>query len=221
MLETEYIYWGQSYNMVLCKYIFRNLNWPFISGGCNVQRNVKILMYPFVKLSSILKCVQINKLHQNAKFLWGFLFNLNVFFCKTVIGIEMYPNKQIVSKYKIFAGISLQLEKVNAIYFNIVLVLQDWLNPYCTDKNSNVFAWMARTIHSRCPVDGATLVVMAKLLDTWSQIFNCEGLWDTDTQGPHSAMMFLVYLGGGKFVKPHVGKFLNHLVNFVLNANIL
>ena len=65
------------------------------------------------------------------------------------------------------------------------------------------------------------LVVMAKLLDTQLQIFNCEGLWDTDTQGPHSLMMFLVYLGGGKFVKPHVGKFLNYLVNFVLNANIL
>ena len=117
-------FWGQSYNMVLCKYIFRNLNWPFISGGCNVQRNVKILMYPFVKLSLILKCIQINKLRQNVKFLRGFLFNLNhVFFCKTVIGIKMHPNKQIVSKCKIFAGISLQLEKVNAIYFNIVLVL--------------------------------------------------------------------------------------------------
>ena len=93
----------------------------------------------FVKLSLVLKCIQINKLHQNAKFLQGFLFNLNVFFCKTVVGIEMCPNKQIASKCKIFAGISLQLEKVNAIYFNIVLVLQDWLNPYCTDKNSNVF----------------------------------------------------------------------------------
>ena len=123
--------------MVLCKYIFRNLNWPFISGECNVQRNVKILMYPFVKLLSILKCIQINKLRPTAKFLWGFLFNLNVFFCKTVIGIEMHPNKQIASKCKILAGISLQLEKVNTIYFNIVLVLQDWLNPYCTDKNSN------------------------------------------------------------------------------------
>ena len=155
------------------------------------------------------------------KFLRGFLFNLNVFFCKTVVGIEMHPNKQIVSKCKIFAGISLQLEKVNTIYFNIILVLQDWFNPYFTDKNSNVFAWMARTIHSRCPVDGATLVVMAKLIDTRLQIFNCEGLWDTDTQGPHSPMMFLVYLGGGKFVKPHVGKFLNYLVNFILNANIL
>ena len=52
-------------------------------------------------------------------------------------------------------------------------------------------------------------------------IFNCQGLWDTDTQGPHSLMMFLVYIGGGKFVKPHVGKFLNNLVNFILNANIL
>ena len=178
-------------------------------------------MYPFVKLLSILKCVQINKLCQNAKFLRGFLFNLNVFFCKTVIGIAMSPNKQIASKCKIFAGISLQLEKVNTIYFNIVLVLQDWLNPYCSDKNSNVFAWMARTIHSRCPVDGAMLVVMAKLLDTWLWIFNCEGLWDTDMQGPHSLMMFLVYLGSGKFVKPHVGTFLNYLVNFILNANIL
>ena len=153
--------------------------------------------------------------------MWGFLFNLNVFFCKTVIGIEICPNKQIASKCKIFAGISLQLEKVHAIYFNIVLVLQDWLNPYCTDKNSNVFVWMVRIIHGRCPVDGATLVVMAKLLDTRLRILNCEGLWDTDTQGPHSLMMFLVYLSGGKFVKPHVGKFLNYLVNFVLNANIL
>ena len=178
-------------------------------------------MYPFVKLSLILKCVQINKLRPNAKFLQGFLFNLNVFFCKTVVGTEMHPNKQIASKCKIFAGISLQLKKVNAIYFDIVLVLQDWLNPYYTDKNSNVFAWMARTIHSRCPVDSATLVVMVKLLDNRLRIFNCEGLWDTDTQGPHSPMMFLVYLGGGKFVKPHVGKFLNDLVNFVLNANIL
>ena len=153
--------------------------------------------------------------------MWGFLFNLNVFLCKTVVGIEMRPNKQIASKCKIFAGISLQLEKVNAIYVNIVLVLQDWLNPYCSDKNSNVFAWMARTIHSRCPVDGAMLVVMAKLLDTRLRIFNCEELWDTDTQGPHSLMMFLVYLGGGKFVKPHVGKILNYHVNFILNANIL
>ena len=178
-------------------------------------------MHSSVKLSLVLKCVQINKLRQNAKFLQGFLFNLNAFFCKTVIGIELHPNKQIASKCKIFAGISLQLEKVNAIYFNIVLVLQDWLNPYCTDKNSNVFAWMARTIHSRCPVDGAMLVVMAKLLDTQLRIFKCEGLWNTDTQGPHSLMMFLVYLGGGKFVKPHVGKFLNYLVNFVLNTNIL
>ena len=186
-----------------------------------MQGNVKILMYPFVKLSSILKCVQINKLRQNAKFLRGFLFNLNVFFCKTVIGIEMHPNKQIVSKCKIFVGISLQLEKVNAFYFNIVLVLQDWLNPYCSNKNSNIFAWMARIIHSRCPVDGAMLVVMAKLLDTQLRIFNCEGLWDTDTQRPHSPMMFLVYLDGGKFVKPHVGKFLNYLVNFILNANIM
>ena len=82
-------------------------------------------MYPFVKLLSILKYVQINRLHQNAKFLRGFLFNLNVFFCKTVVGIEMRPNKQIASKCKIFAGISLQFKKVNAIYFNIVLVLQD------------------------------------------------------------------------------------------------
>ena len=80
---------------------------------------------------------------------------------------------------------------------------------------------MARTIHSRCPVDSAMLVVMAKLLDTQLRIFNCGRLWDTDIQGPHSLMMFLVYLGGGKFVKPRVGKFLNYLVNFILNANIL
>ena len=65
------------------------------------------------------------------------------------------------------------------------------------------------------------LVVMAKLLDTRLRIFNCQRLWDTDTQGPHSPVMFLVYLGSGKFVKRHVGKFLNNLVNFVLNANIL
>ena len=75
-----------------------------------MQRNVKILMYPFVKLSSIMKYIQINKLHQNAKFLRGFLFNLNVFFCKTVVGIEMCPNKQITLKCKIFVGISLQLK---------------------------------------------------------------------------------------------------------------
>ena len=61
-----------------------------------MQRNVKILMYLFVKLLLILKCIQINKLRQNAKLLRGFIFNLNVFFCKTVIGIEMHPNKQIV-----------------------------------------------------------------------------------------------------------------------------
>ena len=67
---------GQSYNVVLCKYIFRNLNWPFISDGCNVQRNVKILMYPFVKLSSILKCIQIDKLRQNAKIFAGISLQL-------------------------------------------------------------------------------------------------------------------------------------------------
>ena len=139
-----------------------------------MQRNVKSLMYSSVKVSLELKCLQINKLCQNAKMLHGFLFNL---------------------------------KKVNAIYLNIVLVLQDWLNPYCSDKNSNIFAWMARTIHCRCPVDSATLVVMAKLLDVQLQIFNCEGLWDTDIQGPQSPMMFLVYIGGGKFVKPHVGNF--------------
>ena len=166
--------------------------------------------------------MHLNKqIASKCKILRGFLFNLYVFFCKTVICIEMHPNKQIVSKCKIFAGISLQLEKVNAIYFNIVLVLQDWLNPYYSDKNSNIFVWMARTIHSRCPVEGAMLVVMVKLLDTRLRIFNCEGLWDTDTQGPHSPMMFLVYLGSGKFVKPHVNKFFNYLVNFVLNTNIL
>ena len=60
-----------------------------------MQRNVKILMYPSVKLLLILKCIKINKLQQNAKFLQGFLFNLNVFFCKTVVGIEMRPNKRI------------------------------------------------------------------------------------------------------------------------------
>ena len=111
------------------------------------------------------------------KILLGFLFNLNVFFCKTVVGIEMHPNKQIVSKCKIFAGISLQLEKVNAIYFNIVLVLHDWLNPYCSDKNSNIVVWMARTTHSGCPVDGAMLVVMAKLIDARLQIVK---FWKTE-----------------------------------------
>ena len=90
-------------------------------------------------------------------------------------------------------------------------MLQDWFNPYCFDKNSNVFAWIVRTIHCRCPVDSAMLVVMAKLLDVWLQIFNCQGLWDIDIQGPQSPMMFLVYIGSGKFVKLHVGKFLQIL----------
>ena len=53
-------------------------------------------MYSSVKLSLVFKCVQINKLRQNVKFFQGFLFNLNVFFSKTVISIQMCPNKQIV-----------------------------------------------------------------------------------------------------------------------------
>ena len=36
-------------------------------------------------------------------------------------------------------------------------------------------------------------------------------MWDIDTQGPDSPMMFQVFIGGGKFVKPHVGKFLQIL----------
>jgi len=66
---------------------------------------------------------------------------------------------------------------------------------------------MARNIHINCPVDGATIVMMAKLLEVRFRIINLHGVWDSDTAGPESPMIWLVYVGEGKFVRPHVGKF--------------
>lgn len=66
---------------------------------------------------------------------------------------------------------------------------------------------MARNIHVNCPVDGATIVMMAKLLDVRLRIIHSKGVWDTDIAGPESPVMWLVYVGEGKFVRPHVGKF--------------
>ena len=74
-------------------------------------------------------------------------------------------------------------------------------------KNSNVFAWMARNIHVNCPVDGATLVMMAKMVEVRLKIIHAKGIWDSDTTGPEAPVVFLVYLGEGRFVRPHVGKF--------------
>ena len=86
---------------------------------------------------------------------------------------------------------------------------QDWLNPYCEEKNSNAFAWMTRNIHINCPVDGATIVIMSKLLKVWFRIITYDGIWDTvlPDNDPEVAVMFLIYCGDGKFVRLHVGKF--------------
>ena len=111
-----------------------------------------------------------------------------------------------------------QLNRLCRKIFNISFIFQDWLNPYCEEKNSNVFAWMARNIHFACPVDGATIVMMAKLLEVRFRIITVHGVWDSETTGPETPMIVLVYVGEGKFVRPHVGKF-REIVEFILRCD--
>ena len=83
---------------------------------------------------------------------------------------------------------------------------QAWLESYCREWQPDTFSWVARNAKPGTPVDGATVVMLATILNRNITVVSYTEpyIWSADPDKPLD--ISLGYFGPQQFVPAEVGK---------------